>query len=412
MGSNYTPRLLDGLLTELLSGLPAVLIVGPRAVGKTTTARRLAKSELRLDSPSTAAAVAADPDAALRGLHEPILVDEWQEAPGVLGAIKRAVDRDPTPGRFLVTGSVRGDLDSPTWPGTGRLIRVSMYGLTVAEQRGRALRTPFLDRLTEQTPEEWPRIIDPPDLRGYVELALRSGFPEPALRLHGRLRERWLDSYVDELTTRDLAGADQRRDPERLRRYVEAVALHTAGVVEHATLYRTAGITRRTAEAYDRLLRNLLVVEEVPAWHSSRFKRLIKARKRYLTDPALVSSVLRLDVNAFMRDAGLLGRLLDTFVAAQIRAELPASRSRPRLFHLRQAEGRHEIDLVAELAGQRVVGIEVKAGAPGPSDARHLAWFRDALGDRFAAGVILHTGPLTYRLGDRIHAAPIAALWS
>jgi uncharacterized protein len=410
--SSYTPRIIDPVLAELISGLPAVLIVGPRAVGKTTTARRLAKSELRLDSPPTAAAVEADPDAAIRGLAAPVLVDEWQEAPGVLGAIKRAVDQDSTPGRFLVTGSVRGDLESPTWPGTGRLVRLDMYGLTVAELQGSLGDAPFLDRLADQALDDWQQLSDAPDLRGYVELALRSGFPEPALRLSDRLRERWLDSYLDELMTRDLAGADHRRDPERLRRYVEAVALHTAGVVEHTALYRSASISRTTAEAYDRLLRNLLVAEEVPAWHSSRFKRLTKARKRYLTDPALASSALRLDVNAFMRDAGLLGRLLDTFVTAQIRAEVPACRTRPRLFHLRQADGRHEIDIVVELAGQRVIGIEVKAGAPGPADARHLAWFRDSLGDRFTAGVILHTGPLTYRLGDRIVAAPIASLWS
>jgi uncharacterized protein len=396
----------------MLSELPAVLIVGPRAVGKTTTARRLAESELRLDSPPTAAAVAADPDASLRGLPEPILVDDWQESPEVLGAIRRAIDRDPRPGRFLVTGSVRGDLESPTWPGTGRLVRLSMYGLTVAELQGAGQLTPFLDRTAVRSPEDWQQIAAAPDLRGYVELALRSGFPEPALRIGGEMRQRWLDSYLDELTTRDLLGAAHRRDPERLRRYVEAVALHTASVVEHAALYRSADLARNTAEAYDRLLRNLLVAEEVPSWHSSRFKRLTKARKRYLVDPALVSSALRLDVNAFMRDAGLIGRLLDSFVMAQIRAEVPACRTRPRLYHLRQADGRHEIDILVELANQQLLAIEVKAGAPGSGDARHLAWFRDALGDRFVAGVILHTGPLTYPLGDRIVATPIAALWS
>lgn len=76
------------------------------------------------------------------------------------------------------------------------------------------------------------------------------------------------------------------------------------------------------------------------------------------------------------------------------------------------ADGRHEIDIVVELAKQQLLAIEVKVGAPGSGDARHLAWFRDALGDRFVAGVILHTGPLTYPLGDRIVATPIAALWS
>jgi predicted AAA+ superfamily ATPase len=111
----------------------------------------------------------ADPDAALRGLEEPVLLDEWQEAPGVLGAVKRAVDRDSRPGRYLLTGSVRADLDAPTWPGTGRLVRVPLFGMSVAEQLGRPRSVPLLDRLARgDTLAAGPTT---PDLRGYVELA-------------------------------------------------------------------------------------------------------------------------------------------------------------------------------------------------------------------------------------------------
>ncbi|QSB14856.1 ATP-binding protein [Natronosporangium hydrolyticum] len=408
----YALRAVDPLIGELLAGLPALLLVGPRAVGKTTTAHRFARSELRLDYPPTAQAVAVDPDAVLRELDEPVLIDEWQVAPAVLGAVKRAVDQAPHPGRFLVTGSVRGDLDSPTWPGTGRLVRVNMYGLTVAELLGRAPREPFLDRVAAQGVEHLPTPLERPDLRGYVELALRSGFPEAALELPADLRERWLDSYLDQLLTRDLAMIGGQRDPDRVRRYLEALALHTAGVVEHQAVFRAADLSRATADAYDHLLRNLLVAEAVPAWHSSRLKRLVRTPKRYLIEPALVASVLRLDTNSILQDALLLGRLLDTFVMAQLRAELPLCRSRPRLFHLRQADGRREIDLIAELSGRRTVAIEVKAGAPGTGDARHLAWLRDELGDEFVGGVILHTGQLAYSLGDRLTAAPISTLWA
>jgi len=139
---------------------------------------------------------------------------------------------------------------------------------------------------------------------------------------------------------------------------------------------------------------------------------LILSPKRYLVDPALLASILRLDVNGVLRDGDLLGRLLDTFVAAQIRAELALAATRPRLYHLRAEQGRHEIDLFGELAGRQVVGIEVKAeAAPDREAARHLAWLRDQLGDRFSAGVILHTGQRTYPLGERILAAPICTLW-
>ena len=81
--------------------------------------------------------------------------------------------------------------------------------------------------------------------------------------------------------------------------------------------------------------------------------------------------------------------------------------------HLRQEQGRHEVDLLVELGAGRVLGIEVKAhAAPGADSARHLAWLRDELGDRFVAGVVLHTGPRVYALGEKIVAAPICTLWS
>src|SRR5262250_495199 len=118
--SRYLPRFADRQVERLLAELPAVLLVGPRASGKTTTARRHAGTVLRLDDRRQAEAVDADPDAILRGADEPVLVDKWQLAPAVLGAVKRAVDDDWRPGRFIITGSVHADLEQPTWPGTGR----------------------------------------------------------------------------------------------------------------------------------------------------------------------------------------------------------------------------------------------------------------------------------------------------
>jgi predicted AAA+ superfamily ATPase len=401
----------DDLIERLLPELPALFIVGPRATGKTTTAARYAKTVVRLDREAEAVAFRADPDSALRGLSEPVLFDEWQLVPGVLGAIKRAVDAQPTPGRFLVTGSVRGDLEGELWPGTGRLTRVPLFGMSIREQLGNLGASPFLDRVARG--EELPPAANTPDLRGYVDLLLRSGFPEPALRLTSGARERWLESYVEHLITRDAEQVDGGRDPARLRRFLEALALNTAGIVEDRTIFEAAGINRKTALAYERLLVNLLVVESTPAWTTNRLKRLMLSPKRYLIDPALAGAVLRLDANAVLRNGDLLGRLLDTFVASQVRSELAVTAARPRLYHVRQQQGRIEVDLLAELGGGGIVAIEVKANsAPTPDDARHLAVLRDRMGESFVGGVVFHTGPRAYRLGPAIVAAPISALWA
>ena len=409
--AKYQPRLIDDALLEMLQELPALFITGPRASGKTTTAMRHAATIVRLDRSAEAVAFRADPDAALRGLAEPVLLDEWQVVPAVIGSVKRAVDDDPRPGRFIVTGSVRGDLEGDLWPGTGRLTRIPLFGMTVREQLVLTTSEPFFDRVASDSPLQAAE--ETPDLRGYVELLLRSGFPEPALRFGAEARRRWLESYVEHLLTRDAEQIDGGRDPVGLRRYLEAYALNTAGIVRDTTLLEAAAINRKTGLAYERLLTNLLVVESIPAWTSNRLKRLVLSAKRYVLDPAIATAALGLDVDLVLRNGDLLGRLLDTFVLAQLRAELAITTTRPRLYHVRQREGRLEIDLLAELSGGRLVGLEVKADAsPGPASARHLAALRDSHQESFVAGVVLHTGPRTYALGDRLVAAPISTLWA
>src|SRR5690606_29532638 len=137
-------------------------------------------------------------------------------------------------------------------------------------------------------------------------------FPEPALRLSPTARVRWLDSYVDYLLTRDAEQVDVPRDPIRLRRYLEACALNTAGVVDEGTLLQAAGINRKTAQAYDRVLTNLFVVDSLPAWTSNRLKRLVQRPKRHLVDAALAGTVLRMDAKAILHQGDLMGRVLDT----------------------------------------------------------------------------------------------------
>jgi uncharacterized protein len=408
----YQPRLVDELINELIAEVSAVSLIGPRASGKTTTARQYAATVISLDTPGVAEVFRSDPDAALRGLAEPVLLDEWQEAPQILGAVKRTVDADPRPGRYILTGSVRAELDAHTWPGTGRVIHIPMTGLTMRERLGETERRPFIERLVIAGRDSLSLPERVPDVRDYVELALEGGFPEPTLRLSERGRRRWLDSYIQQLISRDAVTLEPRRDPERLRRYFESLALSTAGVVDQTTLFQAAGIDRKTALAYENLLANLFVLDLVPAWFTNRLKRPSQLPKRYLVDAALTGAVVGADTNAVLLDSDLLGRLIDTFVVAQLRAELPLSENRPRLHHLRQEGGRREIDILIELSGHRVIAIEIKASAnPGNSSVRHLAWLRNELGDRFVHGVLLHTGRYIQRLDDRITAAPICALW-
>ncbi len=407
----YLRRLVDDELARLLAHHPAVSLVGPRATGKTTTARQHAASVVRLDRPVEAGVFEADPDVALRDRPEPVLLDEWQEVPAVLGAVKRSVDDDHRPGRFILTGSVRARLDSATWPGTGRLITVPMWPLTVSELVGRT-DPQLLDR--------WGRgDFTPPgpppreDLAEYVARALAGGYPDVAVRLAGRERVDWLRSYLDEVSTRDAVQLGGFRDPERFRRFLEVVALTTAGIPTDVTIAQAVGADRRTMSAYRSALVNLMILDLVPAWSGNRLNRLVKNPKHYVVDPALTAAAVRLDAPGVLRDSDVLGRLLDTFVAAQLRPLVPLAESAPRLYHLREVGAGREIDLLLEFGGRGVVAIEVKAAsAPRRTDARHLEWLRDQLGERFIGGVVLHTGLVVTDLAPGIHALPISSFWS
>lgn len=325
--------------------------------------------------------------------------------------VKRAVDDDRRPGRFLLTGSVRADLEAEAWPGIGRLVRLPIYTLNRRELTGNVSGPNPIDVIAAG--DALSLTVDgPPSLPEYVEMALIGGFPEAAIELGGRGRQRWLASYLEQLITRDAVGLSGR-DLARLARYFEVLALNSAGIVSNATIYGAANIDKKTADAYDRLLSDLFVLDVVPAWFTNRLARLVKTPKRYVTDPSLVGAALRTDLDGVLRDGDLIGRILDTFVAAQLRPEVAESARRPRLFHLREKNGRHEVDLLAEFGGDRVVATEVKAtAAPSRRDAAHLEWMRDRLGQRFLAGVVFHTGPSAFTLAEQITSLPIAALWS
>lgn len=401
----------DAVLGEMILAHQAVLVTGPRSTGKTTTGVRRAASTFRLTNGRVAQALRSDPSTVLDGPAEPILIDEWQIVPECLNAVKDRVDGSPRRGQFILTGSVRGDLDSPMWPGTGRLIRLQMHGMTDSEIEGTISGPRWLDRVLDG--ERFHGFWSDENVRTYVTRALRSGFPEPALQLSAPHRQQWLSSYVDQLVTRDAAGVDSGRDPQRLRRYLNALALNSAGIVDDTTLWEAARINKATARAYDSLLQNLLVIDNVPAWTTSRLKRLSLAPKRYLIDSGLFVGTLGVTVNDVVTDGDLLGRVIDTFVAAQLRADLALTFPQRHLSHLRMPQGRHEVDLIIELGPRKIAAIEIKAtSAPGPDDIKHLRWLRAEMGDIVSAAILLHTGPAPIRFDDDIIALPIATMWA
>lgn len=202
----YVERYADGLISELFGSVSAISVLGPRACGKTTTAKRHTDGLWSLDTPSEASAFKLDPDLALTSRPEPLLIDEWQEAPEALGALKRSVDANPSPRRFMLTGSIRAETETDVWPGTGRLINVAMGPLTQRELAGKADSPLFLDTLRQSaTLEDFVENTSGQKLKNskeygladYLSLSEVGGFPTPAFSGSNRVVQHWYESYLE-----------------------------------------------------------------------------------------------------------------------------------------------------------------------------------------------------------------------
>jgi uncharacterized protein len=418
----YRPRIVDEELDELLPGLPAIAIAGPKAIGKTVTAARRAATVYRLDQESQRSIIEGDTSQVVEG-EPPILIDEWQRVPPVFDRVRRAVDDGAAGGTFLLTGSAT-PTNPPVHSGAGRIVRMRMRPMALAE-RGIAAPTVALSTLLEgeRPPVEGRAEIE---LKGYVEEILRSGFPgirdQPMRSVRAQL-----DGYVDHIVDREFEELGRRvRRPDTLKRWMAAYAAATATTTsfekirDAATSDEVDKPSRPTALSYRDILEQLWILDPVHAWSPTfnRLARLSLPFKHHLADPALAARLLGVDADVLLkggpsspwipRDGTLLGALFESLVTLSVRVY--AQRIEARTFHLRTRGGEHEVDLIVE-RGQSVVAIEVKLGvAPDDADVRHLLWLKRQLGDELADMVIVTTGSQAYRRRDGVAVVPASLL--
>lgn len=396
MEASYLPRLADARMAAALADAPVVVLDGPRAAGKTTTALRLAASQVML--PRDLPLISADPDHFLAALEPPVLIDEWQLAGvDILWSVKRLVDADPSPGRFILTGSVEPATYGPTYPLTGRAVRVLMRPMTRAELAGRGDQQSFVEQVTSGAGLQ-PGIGRSPALN--LDWLTESGFPGARLLSDPGLL---LDAYA--VTVAQRAG-DEGRDSTRLLRTMKVLATLEAQAVPEQRIWQAADINKATWKAYDDLLQRVHLAVPMPAFETNRLKRLTSFPKRFFADTALALTLAELDESRLRADPRIAGPYLESFVAQQLRPQADAVRG--RLTHLRTSAGETEVDSVLEM-GNEVLGFEVKhVQRPHSNDAAKLGWLRDQLGARFHSGYVVHAGTDIFPLGERIWAVPAA----
>lgn len=246
------------------------------------------------------------------------------------------------------------------------------------------------------------------------------GFPL-ALHRSEAARDRWFDDYSALCLERDLLEAGRVRRPAAFVVLMSRLAAQTAQLLNMSSAARAAGLPVSTAADYTRLLESSFLVFMLPAWGRTLLASTAARPKVHVSDSGLAARLLRLSSAklAGLDPAALqqFGHLLETFVVGEILKQASWMQHRPHIGHWRSHDG-HEVDVVVESGRDgSVAGIEVKAGSRVRArDRRGLRKLRDTLGERFALGVVLHTGPHSVRYrqadDDRIIALPVDRLWS
>lgn len=405
------PRYAEPRLTEALADSPVVLIHGPRQSGKTTLAQvvgeRASYAYLSFDDDVARGAAEADPAGFVADLPERAILDEVQRVPALFSALKTAVDRRRTAGRFMLTGSANVLLVPKLADSlAGRMQILRLHPLAQCELARREPR--FLDALFESGFKT--RRTD--RLAGQLaERIAAGGYPAALARPAGRRRTAWYRDYLDALVQRDVRDLARISSLDALPRLLALAAAQTARLLNVTDLAGPFQLSRPTIRDYVTLLERVFLLETLPPWHSNRLSRLIKTPKLHLGDTGLACALLGVDAAGLAADRSLLGQILETFVFQELRRQASWHDEPLAFFHFRDKDGA-EVDIVLERGARTLAGVEVKAAATvTAADFRGLRKLREAAGKRFAGGVVLYDGETSASFGDGLFAVPVRALW-
>ena len=400
-------RSLAPVVQEALSDTPVVCLLGPRQSGKTTLARQLVpdRAFVSLDEHNYYQTAMADPAGFIAGLPDEVTLDEVQRVPELLPAIKRAVDRDRRPGRFLLTGSAHLLLlPTVTESLAGRMEIAQLQPLTEAEKTRNQGR--FLSAVLEGALKPSIRPETKDGGPALAERLVAGGYPEPLTRTPGRARQ-----YLRSVIERDVQDIARVRDADELSRLLELLAVRSAHLLNVNHLAGELGLHRETVERYLSVLERLFLVRRLRAWHRNTAKRLIKSPKVHLLDTGLAATLADLTAADWLGARHRMGYLLESFVVQQLIAQAAWTDPDLRFWHYRDKD-RVEVDLVVT-RGRKVWGLKVKAaGTLAAGDGRGLVRLAERCGEDFQQGLLLYAGEDLLPLADkRMLAVPLSELW-
>ena len=403
-----------------------VLINGARQVGKSTLAKALFSDKygaawddaewdktewasaqyLTLDDATTLAAAASSPLSFLEGLPPHVVIDEIQRAPELFLAIKKLVDQDRKPGRFLLTGSANAmTLPKVADSLAGRMEVHTLWPLSQGEIEGK--KETFIDYCfgIEKLPKVLP--ISWKDLSERLHLG---GYPESLKRSEPRRRNAWYRSYLTSIIERDIRELANIEGYRELPNLLQLLASRVGGVLNFSDISRDTKISNTTLKRYVALLEAVFIFLPLPAWYRNEEKRLVKSPKIYLNDTGLAMHLRGMD-QARLLDRNKAGFLLENFIVMELKKQQAWSETLPSLYHFRTTTEK-EVDAVLEAPDGRVVGIESKSSSEvSMSDFTGMKELATLARDDFHRGIVLYTGQETVSFGEKFTAMPVSALW-
>jgi uncharacterized protein len=396
------PRALTDTVERVGRTMPVVVVTGARQTGKSTLVADLLpgrRAYHTLDDLDVRALAERTPDE-LVDRPGPMVLDEVQRVPDLLLAVKRAVDRERRPGRYILTGSANLLLmKSVSESLAGRAAYLSLWPMTRQERLGYG-RTGLWSALLDHACEDWPEMLTAtdPEPADWREAASGGGYPVPAVEYSDPTdRAIWFDGYIRTYLERDLQDLSSIDNLVDFRRLMGAACLRLGQLVNQTELGRDVRLPQPTVRRWLNLLEASYQLVPLPAYAVNRTKRLIKTPKAYWSDTGLAMRLADVE--------NPTGAHLENLVLSDLLAWRESLLNRPELFYWRTATG-EEVDFVVE-RGSDLLGIEVKATSrPSASDAKHLRTFRDEYGDSVRGCLVLHGGDQVGWLGPRILAAP------
>lgn len=404
-------RLIKPQLLESQEDTPVTLVVGPRQAGKTTLVKEIVAEQkskyLTLDDQVTLLSAKTDPVGMIRDLDR-VVIDEIQRAPELLLAIKKSVDEDRRPGRFLLTGSAN-------------LMALPKVADSLAGRMETLLLLPLSQSELEQKTTNWidnvfkGRILkctQPSEGIKLVERVLKGGYPEAVARKTSKRREKWALQYVNAIIQRDVRDIANIEKLDQLPRFLSALCATVGQMTNYTKLGGQVGIDSKTASKYIGIFEQMYLLKRLPAWSNNKLNRVVKTPKIQFLDSGLLSTLINLNTDEIQKDKTRFGNALETFVYSELLKHTTNAEGAYQIMYYRDAD-KVEVDFVVENSLGHIVAIEVKASATvNEKDLKGLKKLSNLIGEQCRAGILLYDGIETMPLGNNIWAVPLSSLWA